>query len=84
MLDRKNIDGNKAIKLYCLKIAQNQILTPVGWHLLANDREHDGVGVLGASTYDARRGEEWITTHITLKRCSDITTYQVTVEFARK
>jgi hypothetical protein len=38
MLDRKNIDGNKAIKLYCLKIAQNQILTPVGWHLLANDR----------------------------------------------
>ena len=46
--------------------------------------EHDGVGVLGASIYDARRGEEWIKTHITLKRCSDITTYQVAVEFARK
>ena len=38
MLDRKNIDANKAIKFYCLEIAQNQILTTVGWHLLANYR----------------------------------------------
>jgi hypothetical protein len=30
--------------------------------------EHGGGGVLGASTYDARRGEEWIKAHVTLKR----------------
>jgi hypothetical protein len=46
--------------------------------------EHDGVGVLGASTYDAKRGEEWIKAHITLKRCSDITTYQLVSGFADK
>jgi hypothetical protein len=30
--------------------------------------EHGGEGVLGASTYDAKRGAEWIKAHITLKR----------------
>ena len=30
--------------------------------------EHGGEGVLGASTYDAGRGAEWIKAHTTLKR----------------
>ena len=30
--------------------------------------EHGGEGVFGASTYDAKRGEEWIKAHIKLKR----------------
>jgi hypothetical protein len=36
MLDGKNIDGNKAIKLYCLKIAQNQILNHRGLAFVRN------------------------------------------------